>query len=89
MKDGITSVVLLHMKTTISLPDDLFRLAERAARQLKMSRSQLYAAALSEFLERRQTKRVTGRLNAIYSQEPAKVDLALHCGQLNSLSNNP
>jgi len=73
------------MKTAISLPEDLFRLAEAAARKLKMSRSQLYATALAEFLERRQTSKVTERLNEIYSAEPARLDSALHSAQLKSL----
>jgi metal-responsive CopG/Arc/MetJ family transcriptional regulator len=73
------------MKTAVSLPDDLFRLAEGAARQLKMSRSQLYAAAISEFLKRRETNQVTERLNAIYSQEPARLDPVLHQAQSRSL----
>jgi metal-responsive CopG/Arc/MetJ family transcriptional regulator len=39
------------MKTAISLPDDLFRAAERHARRAGKSRSELYAQALSEYLE--------------------------------------
>ena len=73
------------MKTAVSLPDDIFRLAEAAARRLRVSRSQLYATAISEFLERRQTDAVTERLNAIYSRRPAKLDPVLHRGQLRSL----
>jgi metal-responsive CopG/Arc/MetJ family transcriptional regulator len=73
------------MKTAISLPEDLFRLAEAAARKLKMSRSQLYATAIAEFLERRQTSKVTERLNEIYSEQPARLDSALHSAQLKSL----
>jgi metal-responsive CopG/Arc/MetJ family transcriptional regulator len=42
------------LKTSISLPDHLFRRAEAAARKLKMSCSQLYATALAEYLERAQ-----------------------------------
>jgi len=38
------------MKTAVSLPDELFRLAETAARRLRVSRSQLYAMAIAEFL---------------------------------------
>lgn len=70
------------VKTAISLPEDLFRLAEAAARKLKMSRSQLYATAIAEFLERRQTSKITERLNQIYSEEPAKLDPAMHSAQL-------
>jgi metal-responsive CopG/Arc/MetJ family transcriptional regulator len=73
------------MKTAVSLPDELFRSAEVAARQLQVSRSQLYAAAISEYLERRRDQGVTERLNAIYSQRSAKVDPAFHRAQLKSL----
>jgi metal-responsive CopG/Arc/MetJ family transcriptional regulator len=73
------------MKTAVSLPDDLFRLAEAAARRLQVSRSKLYATAISEFLDRRQTGAITERLNEVYSRRPAKVDPALHRAQLRSL----
>jgi metal-responsive CopG/Arc/MetJ family transcriptional regulator len=73
------------MKTAVSVPDELFRQAESAARQLRVSRSQLYATAISEFLERQRTNAVTERLNEVYSRLPAKVDPALHRAQLKSL----
>ncbi|HWF03925.1 MAG TPA: hypothetical protein VHA06_09575 [Candidatus Angelobacter sp.] len=73
------------MKTAISLPDQLFRMAETAARKLRMSRSELYATALKEFLERRQTSKITERLNAIYSEEPAQLDPAFASAQIKSL----
>jgi DNA-binding transcriptional MocR family regulator len=73
------------MKTAISLPDPLFRQAETAARSLRISRSQLYATALAEFLSRRQADAVTERLNAVYSRRPAKLDAALQRAQLRSL----
>jgi len=66
------------MKTAVSLPDDLFRLAEAAARRLRVSRSHLCANAISEFLNRRQDTAVTDRLNEIYSSQTAKVDSVLH-----------
>lgn len=74
------------MKTAVSLPDDLYRLAEAAARKLKMSRSELYAAAISEFLARRQASRITERLNEIYTEEPATLAPALHSAQLKTLT---
>ncbi|HET9839105.1 MAG TPA: hypothetical protein VFR84_12775 [Candidatus Angelobacter sp.] len=73
------------MKTAISLPEDLFRLAEAAARKFKMSRSQLYATALEEYLERRKTSNITARLNKIYSRESPELDPALQSAQLRSL----
>ncbi len=74
------------MKTAVSLPDNLFRRAEAVARRLRVSRSQLYATAISEFLERRRGESVTERLNAVYSRHPAKVDPALQRAQLKSLN---
>ena len=73
------------MKTAISLPDDLFRTAEMAARRLRVSRSQLYATAISEFLERQRADAVTERLDDVYSRRPAKVDPALNRAQIGSL----
>jgi metal-responsive CopG/Arc/MetJ family transcriptional regulator len=73
------------MKTAVSVPDDLFHLAETAARRLRVSRSQLYATAISEFLNRHQANAVTERLNEVYSRRPAAVDSALHRAQLKSL----
>ncbi len=73
------------MKTAVSVPDDLFRLAEAAARRLRVSRSQLYATAISEFLERQQASAITERLNEVYGRRRAKVDPILHRAQLRSL----
>lgn len=38
------------MKTAISLPDELFNAAEDVAERLALSRSQLYARAIAEFV---------------------------------------
>jgi metal-responsive CopG/Arc/MetJ family transcriptional regulator len=73
------------MKTAISVPDDLFRRAEAAARRLQVSRSELYAKALAEFLAQQDSRAITERLNELYSGTPAKLDPALHLAQLKSL----
>jgi metal-responsive CopG/Arc/MetJ family transcriptional regulator len=75
----------LSVKTAISVPDDLFRQAEAAARRLKVSRSQLYTKVLAEFLKQRDEDAITERLDAIYSQHPAKVPSSLCRAQLASL----
>jgi predicted transcriptional regulator len=75
----------MSMKTAVSLPDDLFRQAETTARRLRVSRSELYAKALAEFLKRQHGDAITERLNDVYSRHPAKVDSALHRAQLKSL----
>lgn len=75
----------MSMKTAVSVPDDLFRQAETTARRLRVSRSELYAKALAEFLKRLQGNSITERLNDVYSRHPAKVDAGLHRAQLKSL----
>lgn len=67
------------------MPDDLFRRAEAAARRLRVSRSQLYARAIEEFLKAQQGNAITERLNDVYSRAPAKVDPALKRAQLKSI----
>jgi metal-responsive CopG/Arc/MetJ family transcriptional regulator len=65
------------MKTAISIPDPLFKAAERAAKRQKVSRSRLYAKALQEYLERRRSKAITKALNEIYGTEPSEFDPVL------------
>jgi hypothetical protein len=73
------------MKTAVSLPDDLFRLAEATARRLQVSRSELYAKAIADFLKSQDGNAITERLNDVYSRHPAKVDSGLRRAQLKSL----
>ena len=73
------------MKTSVSLPDDLFRQAKAAAKKLGVSWSQLYAQAIAEFLERSGSERVTERLNEIYSNSRAELQPALARAQMRSL----
>jgi len=54
------------MKAAVSIPDDVFRDAERLAAELKTSRSQLYARAIREFVARHSSERVTAALDAVY-----------------------
>jgi len=65
------------MKIAISVPDDVFQAGEHLARQLGISRSQLYADALSAYLSVRGAVAVTARLDAIHAKEPAHLDPVL------------
>lgn len=56
------------MKTAISLPDRVYRDAERHAKRTRKSRSQLYAEALSEYLARHAPDEVTEDMNAVIEQ---------------------
>jgi metal-responsive CopG/Arc/MetJ family transcriptional regulator len=83
----MTMVILPGMKTAVSLPDPLFEAADRLARQLGRSRSQLYADALREYLEKHRDQDITARLNQIYDAEPelAELDPVLDTLQLEIL----
>src|SRR5262245_66439939 len=67
----------LGMKTAISIPDRLFRQAERLARRLKMSRSQLYNEAIAEYLARHDSESVTEAMNAVCEELDTRPDPAL------------
>jgi metal-responsive CopG/Arc/MetJ family transcriptional regulator len=47
------------MKTAISLPDEIFAEADRVARRLRKTRSELYRDALAEYLARHSPDAVT------------------------------
>ncbi len=72
------------MKTAVSIPDSVFQAAERAASRLSMSRSELYAKAVEEFVAARCRDDVTERLNQVYSDNPSSLDPTL--SEMQSLS---
>ena len=73
------------MKVAISLPDPIFSAAEQLAQKLHVSRSQLYAQALEEYLDKRHDPAVTERLNAVYSARPGSIDPVLVAAQLRAI----
>ena len=56
------------MKTAISIEDELFRLAEEAAKELGLSRSALYSQAVEEFIRARMPNEITRRYNEVFAQ---------------------
>ena len=60
------------MKTAISIPDDVFEGAERTAEALGLSRSELYATAVREFIERYRSADVTERLDRVYGEDDSR-----------------
>jgi metal-responsive CopG/Arc/MetJ family transcriptional regulator len=74
------------MKTAISLPDDLFESADALAQRLGMSRSQLYATAVAEYLAKHRGEDITARLNDVYADEPSGVDPGLRSAQARSVN---
>lgn len=47
------------MKTAVSIPDDVFEKVERLARRARRSRSQVFSAALEEYVARHAPEEVT------------------------------
>jgi metal-responsive CopG/Arc/MetJ family transcriptional regulator len=62
------------MKTAISLPDEIFREADRLAKRLKKSRSQLYQEAVAEYLARHEPEAITEALDRLLEQVDTKPD---------------
>ena len=65
------------MKTAISIPDKVFVLAEKMAKRLGVSRSQLYSTAVREYVDAHKTDRVSERLDAVYGDQELILDIAL------------
>ena len=51
------------MKTAVSIPDDVFEKVERFARRSKRSRSEVFSAALKEYIARHAPDEVTDAIN--------------------------
>jgi Arc/MetJ-type ribon-helix-helix transcriptional regulator len=73
---GSTSYAI-GVKTTVSIPDDLYAGAEQLRRRLRKSRSQLYADALREYLARHDLDAITEALNRVYEQLDSRSDPAV------------
>ena len=65
------------MKTAISIPNPIFEAAEQLAKELGMSRSELYTTAIASYVEAHRSEDVTEKLNQIYAAETATIDPAL------------
>ena len=53
------------MKTAVSIPDDIFERAERLALRERRTRSDVYAAALDEYVARHAHDEVTETMNRV------------------------
>jgi metal-responsive CopG/Arc/MetJ family transcriptional regulator len=63
------------MKTAISIPDSLFSAADRLAKRLGISRSELFQRAMQEFLRENKSRGVTEALNQVYGKGREKAEL--------------
>jgi predicted transcriptional regulator len=76
-----------NMKTAISIPDAIFEEAERLAELRGLSRSELYANAVSAYVNRERFMGIREKLDAVYGQnaDDSAVDPALANAQARSL----
>ncbi|MGD8540509.1 MAG: hypothetical protein PVI66_17485 [Candidatus Aminicenantes bacterium] len=73
------------MKTAISIPDSIFRAAEKLAHRLGISRSELYANAVAEYIQEHRNEKVTKKLDEIYEKESSSLDSTLMSIQSDSI----
>ena len=74
------------MKTAISIPEKLFKRADKTARKMHLSRSALFCKAVKEFVEVRDNNDVTERLNQIYSNHSSQLDPAFMYAQSQAIA---
>ncbi len=67
----------MTVKTAISIREDLFAEAEQLAKELGVSRSQVFAMALEDFIVRRRNRQLLEALNRAYADEPTDEERAL------------
>lgn len=63
------------MKTAVSIPDRIFEEAERLAKERGLSRSELYAQAVAQYVKDQRHAGVREQLDAIYEAAPEASDL--------------
>jgi hypothetical protein len=74
------------MKTAISLPDLLFEEAERVAARLGLSRSELYARAITRFVREQSGDAITEAINRVVGTVGPMLDPVLARLQAASLA---
>jgi hypothetical protein len=73
------------MKREISIPHPIYEAAERLAKELGMSLSEFYVAALAAYMASYQNGDVTKRLDEIYAKEDSTLEPELVAIQVTSI----
>ena len=73
------------MKVAVSIPDPIFKEAERVSRRMRVPRSHLYARALEAYVKEHSGEEVTQRLNDVYARVSSKVEPATEAVSLEVL----
>jgi metal-responsive CopG/Arc/MetJ family transcriptional regulator len=83
---GYNSGPTWHVKTAISIPDDVFEAAEQLARRLGKSRSELYSTAIASYVDQHRQDGVTEQLNEVYGPQKRQAELDTVLATLQALS---
>jgi len=75
----------MPMKTAISLPNDVFESADELAQRLGVSRSELYATAVAEYLAKFRSEDITARLNEVYADQDSGLSPEIRRAQAKSI----
>ena len=65
---GYTDSYTQPMKTAISIPDNLFKAADKVARRMGISRSELYQRAIERYLQQQSGDVIREALDVVYSK---------------------
>ena len=73
------------MKTSISIPDEIYYPADQLAKRLGISRSELYSQAVLDYINAHKNEAITKTLDKIYAKEKSEIDPVIDLMQLRSL----
>jgi hypothetical protein len=74
-----------RMKAAVSIPDPVFKAADKLARRMGVSRSRLYTIALERFVQDHDDEAITAKLNEVYANETSALDPVLQSIQSRSV----
>ena len=75
-------MTLLTVKVFVSIPDGVFRAAERLSKRMRISRSQLYARAVEACVKSHAGTVITKRLDQVYSNASSRIEPAVEAATL-------
>lgn len=64
----------MNTKTAISIPPDVFRLSQKLAKRLKISRSAVFALGVKKLSEEYDEEDLIARINAVCAEVDTSVD---------------
>ena len=77
------------MKTAISIPDPIFRKADKLAKRLGVSRSHLYAMAVQRLIDAHDDDAITAAIDRVLASETSELDPMVKQFQARTLAKDP